>query len=99
VGRAVVDAQRRRATADIDAQRFPGKRLLEDPLADVACEEERVRTPRTERREETQLSDTYVLALIDDSIVKCGVHNVRKLGCELREEPVVREQPRVCNSR
>ena len=37
---AVVDAQRARAAADVDAERLPGERLLEDALAEVAGEEQ-----------------------------------------------------------
>ena len=37
---AVVDAQGARAAADVDAERLPGERLLEDALAEVAGEEE-----------------------------------------------------------
>jgi hypothetical protein len=39
VRRPVVDSQRPGTATDIDAESLPGKGLLEDPLAEVACEE------------------------------------------------------------
>ena len=53
---AVVDAQRRRAPADVDAERLPRERLLEDPLAEVAGEEQGVRPAAAERGQEAQLA-------------------------------------------
>ena len=47
---AVVDAQGARAAADVDAERLPGERLLEDALAEVAGEEEGVRAVRRRAR-------------------------------------------------
>ncbi len=42
VGGAVVDAQGAGAAADVHAEGLPGERLLEDALAEVAGEEQRV---------------------------------------------------------
>ena len=62
--RPVVDSQRGRTPPNIDAERFPGERLLKDPLAQVACEEEAVRAARPESREKSQLRDADILGLI-----------------------------------
>src|ERR1035441_633712 len=67
VRRPVVDAQHRRTPPNIDAQRFPGERLLKNPLAQVACEEEAIRAARPDSRQKSQLRDTGILGLIDHS--------------------------------
>ena len=41
--------------------------MLEDALAQVACEEERARPLRSQRGKESQMGDADVLCLVDDS--------------------------------
>jgi hypothetical protein len=69
VGRPVVDPQGPGAPPDIDAQRLPGKGLLEDPLAQVAGEEQAVRLSGPEGGEEPQLLDADVLRLEDKAFL------------------------------
>jgi hypothetical protein len=49
------------ASADIDAERLPGERLLKDALPEIAGEEERVGTTGAERREKAQFGDPDIL--------------------------------------
>ena len=70
VRRAVVDAQGARAAADVHAERLPRERLLEDALAEVAGEEQRVGPSAAERGEEAQLRDAEVLRLVHDREVE-----------------------------
>ena len=65
VRRAVVDAQRERAAADIEAQRLPGEGLLKDALAKITGEEEAIAAPRSQGGEEPCLSHAKILRLID----------------------------------
>ena len=70
MGGAVVDAQGARAAANVHAQRFPGEGLLEDPLAEVAGEEQGVGTIPAQGGEEPQLGDADVLRLVHDREVE-----------------------------
>jgi hypothetical protein len=56
----------RGAATDIDAQRVPGKRRLQDTLAQIAGEEDRGRAISAQRSEEAKCGDTDVLRFIDD---------------------------------
>ena len=69
VRRPVVDVQVPRPTADVDAERPPGERLLEDALPEVAGKEQRVRAILGERGEEPEMGDAHVLRLVDDDEV------------------------------
>ncbi len=68
VGGAVIDMQRARAAADIDAERLPGKGLLEDALAQVAGEEQAVGALAAQRGEKAQLRDADILRFIDHDV-------------------------------
>ena len=70
VGGPVVDAQRARATADVDAERLPRERLLEDALPEVAGEEQRVGPAAAKGGEEPQLRHAEVLRLVDHDEVE-----------------------------
>src|SRR5690606_35852833 len=70
VRRAVVDAQRARASSYVNAEGQPGEGLLEDALAEVAGEEEAVATPGAESCQEAQLGDAEVLRLVHDCVVE-----------------------------
>jgi hypothetical protein len=52
VGGSVIDVKGPSTPANIDAERFPRERLLEDALAQVAGEEKTVRAIRPKRSEE-----------------------------------------------
>jgi len=64
-GSAVVDAERVRSAADINAEREPRERLLEDALTAVASKEQAVRAGVNERGEKPQFGDSDILRLID----------------------------------
>ena len=66
----VIDSQRGRTPPNIDAERLPGERLLKDPLAQVAGEEEAVRASRPESRQKSQLRNADILRLIHDGEFK-----------------------------
>ena len=70
VGGAVVDAQGARAAANIHAERLPRERLLEDALAEVAGEEERVGAASAQGGKEPQVGDADVLRLVHDRKVE-----------------------------
>ena len=70
VRRPVADPERPRPAADVDAERLPRERLLEDPLSEVAREEERVGPATRERREEAHVRDAQVLRFVDDGEVE-----------------------------
>lgn len=68
--RAVVDLQPARASPDLHALGRPGKGGAEDPLADVAGEEEAVGLPRAGRPQEAELGEAEVLRLVDDDVIE-----------------------------
>src|SRR6516225_8658565 len=70
VRRAVVDAERMRSAADINAEREPRERLLKDALSEIAGKEQAVRAVRSERREEPQFGDLDILRLIDNGKIE-----------------------------
>ena len=70
---AVVDPQRVRPAAYINAERLPRKRRLEDALAKIASEKQAIRPPCRKRREKTHRSDAQVLRLIGNDKVE-GPH-------------------------
>ena len=51
MGGSIIDVQRPGASTNIDAERFPGKRLLEYTLTEIAGEEEAVRSSGSKRGE------------------------------------------------
>src|SRR6516162_4059128 len=67
---AVVDAERVRSAADVNAEREPRERLLKDPLTQVAGKEQAVRAGANERREKPQFGDRDVLRLIDNGKIE-----------------------------
>jgi hypothetical protein len=69
----VVHAEGPGVPANVDAKCEPRERLLEDPLAQIAREEESVWSIRTERCEEAQMRDPHVLRLIYYGEVKRAV--------------------------
>src|SRR5437870_12515297 len=75
--RPVVDSQRPRPAPDVDTERLPGERELEDPLPEIAGEEEGVRPARPEGRDEPELGDAHILRLVHDHevvrwLLACG---------------------------
>lgn len=76
---AVVDAQRRRASTNIDAEGLPREGLLEDALSEIAREEEAVRTTGRQLLQEAGFGDAKILAFIDYGEVK------RRLGFRCSE--------------
>jgi hypothetical protein len=67
---AVIDAQRERAVADIEAERLPGEWLLKDALAKIPGEEKAVAAPCCHGGEEPRLGHTQILRLVDhDEVV------------------------------
>jgi hypothetical protein len=67
---AVVDLERGRAAADVDAKALPRERLLEDALAEIAGEEQRVRPVGRYRRQKPQLRHPEILRLVDHDMGK-----------------------------
>ena len=53
--------------ADIEAQRFPRKWLLENSLAEIAREEKPVAPASSHCSEKPRLGDAQILSLVDDS--------------------------------
>ena len=49
MGRSIVELEGLRSSPDIDAQRFPGKRRLENPLSQITREKEAVRPLAAQR--------------------------------------------------
>src|SRR5579884_3033895 len=70
----VIDVERPRPSADIDSQRFPRERLLEDTLAQVANEKQAVAPPAADGRQKPQLSRSEILGF---------VHHSKLEGCPL----------------
>jgi len=68
----VVDAQGVGPAAHIDAERAPRKRLLEDPLSEIAGEEQAIRSVRGKGDEKPQFGDPDVLRLVDDDEIERG---------------------------
>ena len=58
--RVVVDPQRMGSPADVDAERPPGERRLEDPLSEIPGEEQAVRPAPAQGRQKPQLRDADV---------------------------------------
>ena len=85
MGRPVVDSQRPRPAPDVDTERLPRERELEDPLPEIAGEEEGVRPARPQGRDEPELGHAHVLRLVHNHEV------VRRLLVrgEARGEPAV----------
>ena len=65
VGGAIVNAQRLRSAADVNTQRLPGERGLENALPQIASEKETIGPVTAQCRQKSQLCDTDVLRLID----------------------------------
>ncbi len=65
---AVVDLEAARAALDVDAGGLPGERRAEDPLADVAGEEQPVGPVSGHRRDKMQLGDGDVLGLVHEHV-------------------------------
>ena len=85
----VVDAQRIGPAADIDAERPPRKRLLEDPLSEIAGEEQAVRPVRGESGEKPQFGDPDILRLVDDDEIERGF-----VGGHVRRDTTEQIRPR-----
>jgi hypothetical protein len=60
----VIDLQGSGPAADVHAQGLPGKGLLEDPLAQVAREEQGIGPRRAQRRQEAKLGHADVLGFV-----------------------------------
>jgi hypothetical protein len=67
---AVIHLQRLRASADIHAEPEPRERLLKDPLAEIAREEQRIVTRGRDRRQQPQLGYPHVLRLIHNDMAE-----------------------------
>jgi len=67
---SVIDAQRERSAAQIDAHGLPGEGLLENPLPQIAGEEEPVRPAPRQSRDQACLGNTQVLAFVDHHVVE-----------------------------
>jgi hypothetical protein len=65
----VVDLERKRATADVDTEPLPRERRLEDPLTEIAGEEEAVGPAAGELRQQPKLGRGDVLGFVDDHVL------------------------------
>ena len=81
---AIIDLERRRPAADVDAEPLPREGLLKDALSEIAGEEQRVRPLGRNRREEAQLGDAEVLRLVDDNVGERLVAPVGEIGSNQR---------------
>ena len=70
MGRSIVEFESLRSSPDIDPQRFPGKRRLENSLSWITYEKEAVWPLAAQRSKKTELGDADVLRLIHDCEVK-----------------------------
>jgi len=70
---AVVDPRGIGPAANIDAERPPRERLLEDPLAEIAGNEQTIGTIGGQRGQETQFGDADILRLVDDDEIERGL--------------------------
>ena len=86
VGGAIVDAQRAGSAANIHAKGFPGERLLEDALAEVAGEKQAFGRSAPERGEESQVRDGDVLRLVNDREVEWRILALGDRGRQRREQ-------------
>ena len=77
--RSIVEFESLRSSPDINAQRLPGKRRLENPLSQVTCEKEAVWPFVAQRSKKTQLGDTDVLRLINNCEVERRISTIREL--------------------
>jgi hypothetical protein len=67
-------------------ERLPRERLLEDPLAQVAGEEQAFGRSR-QRSQEAQVRDADILRLVDHDIVERGVLALRQVGGQRLNRP------------
>jgi len=67
---AVVDPQRAGTSQDINAKGFPGKRLLENTLAQVPGKKEPVFPPAADGGKKPELCNADILGLINNDTVK-----------------------------
>ena len=92
MGGAVVDAQGPRPPPNIDAQGFPGKRLLKNPLTKVSGEEKSVGPPPSQGRKQPQLGDIDILGLIHHRISKRKILALGNDPCHFAEHLGIADQ-------
>ena len=80
MGGAVIDAQGARAPPDVHAKGLPGEWLLEDALAEVAGEKERVGPTVPQGGKEPKMGDADVLRLVHDREVEHHLLGLRDRG-------------------
>jgi hypothetical protein len=86
----VVDAQGKGPATHIDAERPPRKRLLEDPLPEIAGKEQAIRPGHGESGEKPQFGDPDILRLVDNDKIERGSG-----GCQVRRKTT--EEIRPCD--
>ncbi len=82
VGGAIVDAQRLRLPPDVDAQRLPRERLLENALAKITGKEQPFGTFLCKGYEKQHLGHADILGLVADGASRMAAcrHGVRPGG-------------------
>ena len=90
---AVVYPQGLGTAPNINTELFPGKRLLEDALAQVAREKESVGTATGDGSQESQLGDAHVLGLVHHNEVEGRVASFRNMSSQLSEHFGLGQQP------
>jgi hypothetical protein len=81
---------------DIHAQRRSGEGLLEDPLAAVAGEEQRVRPGGRDGRQQSQLWNTQILRLVHHHMIEGLVGPGSIIGGRPAEDLRPGQQPALC---
>jgi len=77
--------QRARASANIDAERFPRKRLLKTPLPQIARKEKAFGPTASNRGKESQLGYIDILRFIHHGEIKWRMLAVGKMGYQPAE--------------
>ena len=98
MGGVLVDPQGVRAAADVDPQGAPGERRLEDPLTEVAGEEQGVRAPGAEGGKKAQLGHADVLRLVHHAELERRMCHLRDLALQATEQARFGQEPALVES-
>src|SRR5262249_17755972 len=92
MGSTIVDTQGARPTSDINAERLPREWLLEDALAEIASEEQGIRSQIFESGEKPNMSDTNILCLVHHREIEDHLLGFRDCCRKRREQLGMRDQ-------
>jgi hypothetical protein len=74
---SIIDAQGPRATSNIDAESLPREWLLEYALAEIASEEQGIRSLISESRKELNMGDANILRLVHHAKIERYLFGLR----------------------